>query len=242
MSIPSLFPLGRIVDVDAAELVIRPGPHPFELRNRRAIDENWAREKAANPALYDGRALMPARLSLEAERLTGTCHWTRFAAVVYWLRNEELDNTPHAYANAMLVTSDNALVAVEMGAHTLSAGHVCFASGGFDEEDVNDDKIDIWHNMCREILEETGLSVENAPREAGFRVLSASNGIVITTRVQLNMSGADAEERIQSFLGREQQPEIARPVIIRRSSPGGLRLAPQMPALIDWHFRNPMRA
>lgn len=235
----SAFPGDRIIDVDEVDIRVVPGPHPAELINEQLINELWVREKAANPALYDGRVLMPFRLALQARRLVGTCYRTRFAAVTYWVRNPQLDDCPLAYANAMLVTSDNALVAVEMARHTLNAGLVYFASGGFDEEDVRDGKLDVWGNMCRETLEETGLEIGGLPRDPGFRVLPASNGLAITTRVFLSLTAVEAEERIRDFLAKEQAPEICGPVIIRETSIPDTMLAPQMLPLINWHFATP---
>jgi 8-oxo-dGTP pyrophosphatase MutT (NUDIX family) len=235
----STFPGDRIIDVDEVDIPLVPGRHPAELLNEQLINELWVREKAANPALYDGRVLMPFRLALQARRLVGTCYRTRFAAVTYWIRNTHLDDCPLAYANAMLVTSDNALVAVEMAKHTLNAGFVYFASGGFDEEDVRDGQLDVWGNMCRETLEETGLQIGGLPRDPGFRVLSAPNGLAITTRVFLSLTAAEAEERIRDFLAKEREPEIRGPVIIRDTLIPDVAFAPQMLPLINWHFATP---
>ncbi|MGO4831044.1 hypothetical protein AB4144_01905, partial [Rhizobiaceae sp. 2RAB30] len=54
---------------------------------------------------------------------------------MHWRRRPSNDSAQHAFAHAMLVSSDNALVAIRMGAHTASPGSVYFAAGSFEPKD-----------------------------------------------------------------------------------------------------------
>ncbi|APH72684.1 hypothetical protein [Aquibium oceanicum] len=233
--------MNRLVDVADARLRVDPAPHPYEARNAAAIEANWQRETAANPHLFDGRVLVFSRLETTRGRFEGEAHAARFATFMHWRKESDKQDMRHVFANAVLVTTDGALVAIEMGAHTVSAGKVYFPSGSFEPDDVADGEIDIVGNMRREVAEETGLSIDGLPHEPGYRVLALDTGTVLTTRFRLPMSAGEAEERIRAHMATEEQPEIARPVIIRDAALAGINVAGHMPQLVDWHFANPLK-
>src|SRR5690242_7471293 len=124
-------PRGNVFPVERVEVAILPGPHPFEAENLAAIDADWARQQAANPALFDGRIALLAGLSYAERRLTGACHLARYASFLFW-RKERRQTGGHAFAHAMPVTSDGALIAVRMGSQTANPGAVYFAAGSFE--------------------------------------------------------------------------------------------------------------
>ena len=140
-------------------------PHPFETANRAAIDANWLREKAANPSLFDGEVSLLARLAYRDRPLEGACHTIRFATFLYWRKTRPWPNAEHAFAHAIPVTSDGALIAIRMGARTANPGRVYFAAGSFDPQDFPGGKVDVDLNMAREVAEETGLDIAGLPRD-----------------------------------------------------------------------------
>ncbi|MGB3387424.1 MAG: hypothetical protein WBA88_05515, partial [Pseudaminobacter sp.] len=146
-----------ILPVDRIDIRLDPAPHPFEAANREAIETNWVAEKAANPALFDGTVVLLSALSHRQGQLEGRCHAVRFATFMHWRGNKSLSRAEHAYAHAMLVSRDNALVAIRMGAHTVNAGSIYFAAGSFEPSDFRDGLVDVDFNMAREVEEETGL-------------------------------------------------------------------------------------
>ncbi len=54
----TVFPVARI------DLTVIAGDHPFHLSEAKAARENWKKEIAANPALFDGRMIFQHRLSV----------------------------------------------------------------------------------------------------------------------------------------------------------------------------------
>lgn len=232
-------PAARIVDVERVALDVDPAPHPYELRNAAAIDGHWLREKASNPALWDGRAILFSRLALSGRRLEGTGHEGRFATFLHWRREAGRNDMRHAFANPVLVTADNALVAVEMGAHTANAGLVYFPSGSFDGGDVVGARLDVDANMRREIAEETGIALAGLPREPGYRLLDLPRGLAIVTRILLPWDAAETRARIEAFVAAEAEPEIARPVILAGPDVSAWRVAQHVPHLAAWHFSTP---
>lgn len=229
-------PRDQVLPVDTVEVRLDPAPHPFELANREAIAANWQREKQATPALFDGEVVLLAGLAYRDRRLVGRCHGVRYSTFLYWRRMRPVPSAEHTYAHAVLVASDNTLVAIRMAAATANAGQVYFAAGSFEPEDFRDGLADVDGNMMREVMEETGLDISALPRGTGYQALSTQGGTVIFRRYYLPFDADEAAARVRAFVAREAEPEIEGPVIIRnaRDLPDGLK--PHMKPMIDWHF------
>ncbi|TIU66812.1 MAG: hypothetical protein E5W15_22220, partial [Mesorhizobium sp.] len=56
-------PRNVILPVDAVDVRLDPGPHPFAVSNAEAIAENWRQEIAAKPALFDGTVVLLSELA-----------------------------------------------------------------------------------------------------------------------------------------------------------------------------------
>jgi len=229
-------PRNVILPVDAVDVRLDPGPHPFESENAGAIERNWQAETAANPALFDGTVMLLSRLAYTNRRLEGRCHAIRFATFMLWRRRQPVPTAEHAFAHAMLVSRDNALVAIRMGGHTVNAGSVYFAAGSFEPVDFIDGRADVDLNMMREVEEETGLDLRKARREPLYHALSTARGTVIFRRYFLDADADDIAAGIRAFVAADPEPEIVGPVVIRGKDdlPEGLK--PHMLPLIDWHF------
>lgn len=178
-------------------------------------------------------------LAYSGRRLSGRCHAIRYATFLHWRRHRETAPAEHAFAHAVLVSRDGALVAVRMGGHTANPGRVYFAAGSFEPVDFRDGRVDLHANMAREVGEETGLSIDAVPREDRFHFISIHNATVIFRRYLIDAAADDVADAVRAHVAGEAEPEIDGPVVIRDrdSLPDGL--APQMRPLIDWHFANP---
>jgi 8-oxo-dGTP pyrophosphatase MutT (NUDIX family) len=232
---PFDLPRNRVVPVSSIDVRLDPGQHPFELANAAAIEANWQHEVSANPALFDGTIVLLSEVAYANGRLVGRCHAVRYATHLYWRRGHP-EGAEHAFAHAALVSGDGALVAIRMGAHTANPGHVYFAAGSFEPFDFRDGLVDVESNMAREVLEETGLDISSAPREAGYHLFSHNGTTVIFRRYHLPEPADAIAARITSFVAAEEEPEIEGPVIVRSRDdlPDGLAL--YMKAIVDWHF------
>jgi 8-oxo-dGTP pyrophosphatase MutT (NUDIX family) len=210
-------------------------PHPFELEHQLAIEENWRREREANSALFDGRLVLLSEVSYEQKRVIGRCHSVRYATLLYWRRARPA-GAEHVYAHAALVSSDGALVAIRMGAHTANPGKVYFAAGSFEPMDFVDGMVDVEGNMAREVREETGLNISRLPRDDEYRLFSRDSITVIFKRYYLGEPADLIAAKISDFVARETEPEIEGPVIIRECDNLPEGVMPYMKAIIDWHF------
>lgn len=229
-------PTETIVPVRTVSVRLDPQPHPFETDNLAAIEDNWQREQAANPALFDGKVALPSSLVLRGDELSGRCHFVRFASFLYWRAIRPVPHAGHFYAHAMPVTVDNALVAVRMGPTTSNAGQVYFAAGTFEAADFRDGQADPEANMVREVMEETGIDLAGMKHEPGYHAISKASGTVLFRRYFLDAAAEDVAERIRAHVALQADPEIAGPVIIRDAQDLPQGSAPQMPDLVGWHF------
>lgn len=228
-------PRDVILPVDEIDVVLDPSPHPIELGMREAIAENWRREVEERPALFDGTVVLLSRFGYSEGRLFGRCHPVRYSTFLYW-RRERVGTVVHAFAHPMLVSRDNALVAIRMASHTVNAGRVYFAAGSFEPEDFPGGRVDPHGNMVREVREETGLDIADVGRGERHYALSTDRGTVIFRRYFLDEDADSIATRIRAFVATESEPEIEAPVIIRNAADRPQGLMPYMPALIEWHF------
>ena len=231
-------PLGVILPVDDIDVRLDPSPHPFTKGREKAIAENWTLEVRRKPALFDGTVVMLSDFGYADGRLSGRCHAVSYATFLYW-RKERVATAAHAFAHPMLVSRDNALVAIRMAAHTVNAGRVYFAAGSFEPEDFPDGLVDAHGNMVREVMEETGLDISNVRREDRHHALATDQGTVIFRRYFLDDDADTIASRIHRFVASESDPEIEGPVVIRNSSDLPSGLMPHMAPMIDWHFSTP---
>lgn len=229
-------PRNVILPVDAIDVRLDPTPHPFERDNQSTIAENWRREMEAKPALFDGTVVLLSALAYRDGRLIGRCHAVRYSTFMLWRKNRELSGAEHAYAHAVLVAGDNALVAIRMGSHTVNAGHVYFAAGSFEPIDFRDGLVDVDFNMIREVGEETGIDLSAAARGQRYHALSTPSGTVIFRRYRVAEPADEIARRISAFVAAEAEPEIEGPVIIRNAADLPDGLMGHMKPLIDWHF------
>lgn len=236
---PFDLPRDAIVPVRSAAVRLDPGPHPFERDNAAAIDENWRVETEANPALFDGKVVLLSSLTYADGRLEGLCNIVRFATFMLWRKTRPLGSAEHAYAHAMPVTSDNALILIRMAGHTVNAGRAYFAAGSFEPQDFRDGMADIDFNMLREVGEETGMDLTGCERDPSYHLRSSEGASVIFRRYYLDEPAEAVAERIRAFVAAEEEPEIEGPVIVRGPSDLPADMAQHIPAMIEWHFVNP---
>ncbi|MBS9720857.1 hypothetical protein JYU29_09185 [Tianweitania sp. BSSL-BM11] len=234
-------PQNQMIGVDDVVLRLDPSPLPFEENYRAEVEANWKKEKAAQPALFNGRILMFADLQLQDRVLEGRCHLTDYATFMYWRSIRPHSDVAHCFAHPALVSSDGALVAARMSQHTANPGKVYFAAGSFEQDDLRDGRIDHVANMEREVMEETGLDLTRFRHEPNYRVLAMVTGTVIFRRYQLDMTADEAARGIEAHVAQDPNPEIEGPVILRDASAEPDGLLPHMQAFRDWHFANPMR-
>lgn len=234
-------PRGVVFPVDRLDIRLLPGPHPFAVENREAIDANWLRETAALPALFDGEVILLAALRFRDAVLEGTCHLVHYRTFLYW-RGSRAQTAEHIFAHAVPVTADDALLAIRMASTTANAGRVYFAAGSFDRQDIVDGRVDMAANMRREVREETGLDLGRTQAERRVYALSLPIGTVLFQRHRFGETATHLARRVAAHVEVDPDPEITGPVIIRSRSDVPESAMPHIPPLVDWHFANAFEA
>jgi 8-oxo-dGTP pyrophosphatase MutT (NUDIX family) len=235
-------PAQTVFPVAGIDLRILPDDHPFHRTEREAIADNWVRETAANPALFDGRMVFQRRLSLSEEGIAGEGHVIPFSTFMWWRRQPERRGGIHLFAYPVLETSDGALVAIRMGPHTANPGQVYFAAGSLEPDDVVDGRCDIEGNMRREVLEETGLDLKDASAGTGYFASSFRRTVTGLRLFRFDLTADEMIARIEKHMVVAEDKEIAGAVAIRSADHSAHPYNVAMLPVVDWYFGKPERA
>jgi len=227
-------PEGRLFPIRRFDLRILPGDHPV-LGQAEAIAENWARETAANPALFDGRLMFFDRMAVSSEGVFAEGYSTPFSAFMWWRREPRTEGF-HIFAYPVLATSDGALVAIRMGPKTANAGQVYFAAGSLEDVDVIDGRCDVEKNMRREVLEETGIDLDEAEGGEGYHAVHIRRRVTLVKLFRFRETADALIARIEAHIRVAEEEEIAGAVAIRSADPTAHPYNAAMLPIIEWYF------
>ena len=166
IGVPSVF------HVDRLDLSFVPKPWAWAEKRRAEIDALFADMRRKKPALWNGRVLLMHRQVIEHGVLRGEFIETDYASFVAWKHQ----GRPHAevrdcFSAAAIQSSDGAFLLGVMGAHTFNAGRAYFPCGTPDPDDIVGGKVDFEHSVRRELLEETGLAMDDFTLEPGWTMV-----------------------------------------------------------------------
>ncbi|MGO4480926.1 NUDIX hydrolase [Rhizobium pisi] len=225
-----------VFPIAGVDLKVMPGTHPFVAAEEAAIRENWVKETAANPALFDGRLVFQRRLTFGEDGISGEGYVVPFSAFMWWRRQPERQGGIHIFAYPVLESSDGALVAIRMGAHTANPGQVYFAAGSLEPEDIVDNNCDIEANMRREVHEETGLDLAQSVAGQGLYATHARRTVTLIRLFRFDMTADEMVKRIEAHMLVAEDKEIAGAVAIRSADHAAHPYNIAMLPVIDWYF------
>ena len=229
---------GSLHPVRSLALRISPDPHPLDLTEGEAIQANWDREVAANPALFNGKLILQREIRYQDGDLQALGHVSDFATFLWWRRQPALAGACHLFGYPFIVSSDGALIAVEMAPHTANPGQVYFAAGSLDLSDVVDGVCDIEGNMRREVMEETGLDLELARADPVLYASYRSRRMTLVRLFSFEQTAEELVRQIDAFARDCPEPEVTRAVAIRSDDLGAHRYGAAMPPILTWYFRD----
>ncbi|RFB93299.1 DNA mismatch repair protein MutT [Rhizobium leguminosarum bv. trifolii] len=229
-------PEATVFPIAGVDLRVLPGSHPFVLAEEAAIRDNWAKETAANPALFDGRLVFQQRLSFSEDGIAGEGYVTPFSAFMWWRRQPQRQGGLHIFAYPVLESADGALVAIRMGAHTANPGQVYFAAGSLEQEDIVDGRCDIEANMRREVHEETGLDLSDSVAGQELYASYSSRTVTLMRLFRFDMTADEMVKRIEAHMLVAEDKEIAGAVAIRSADPSAHPYNISMLPVISWYF------
>lgn len=234
-------PEGEVFEVSSFRLAVVDGPHPWVRDNETAIEQNWEREIAANPRLFNGRMVFQRTLSFAGGHIEGRAHMVPFAAFLHWRRTGRGQGGHHLFAMPMILSADGAVLAIRMAETTANPGRVYSPAGSLDAHDVKDGLCDLDANMRRETKEETGLDLGDMQVDPVCRAVHVANSVSIFRVFRSPLPEADVRARVMEHMAADPEPEISELVAIRSPDPAAHDYAPFMPPALDWIFREGMK-
>ncbi|NLR96436.1 NUDIX hydrolase [Rhizobium sp. P38BS-XIX] len=228
-------PEGTVFPVSSIDLAVLPGEHPFHVHELEASRRNWEKEFAANPALFDGRMIFQHRLSLADGIVKGEAYVTPFSTFLWWRKQREPGGF-HLFAFAVAVSSDGAIIAIRMAPHTANPGQVYCAAGSMDENDIMDGHCDVEGNMRREVLEETGLDLNDAVVEPGYYGTHVNRSVTLLRVFHFPWSAEDMLKRIEAHMLVSDEDEVDGAVAIRSADPSAHHYSAAMLPILAWFF------
>ncbi|WP_203428598.1 NUDIX hydrolase [Rhizobium sp. BG4] len=229
----TVFPVAKV------DLRVLDGEHPYRVSRRDEIAANWEAEVKANPALFDGRMVFQHRLAFGEDEIRGQGYVIPFSTFMYWRRQQDRTGGMHLFSYPVIETSDNALVAIRMGAHTANPGQVYFAAGSLEPEDIASGVCDLEFNMRREVLEETGLDLAHSTPGDSYYASRFRRTVTVMRLYRFDLTADELVERIAAHMLVAEDKEIAGAVAIRSADHSAYPYNVAMLPVIDWYFGNP---
>lgn len=231
-----LYPENTIFPIEGLKLRVLEGEHPIQSVARERAAENWRREVTANPALFDGSMVFQNRLSIRNDVIEGEAYMVPYSIYLWWRRQARPATGFHLFAFPVPVSSDGAIIAVRMGAHTANPGQVYCPAGSLDGSDVVEGVCDVYGNMVREVSEETGLDLGRAWDDGRYFASHAGRRMVVCRLFRFKESADEMLAAIERHMIADKEPEIAGAVAIRSADPQAHPYNPSMLPLLSWFF------
>jgi 8-oxo-dGTP pyrophosphatase MutT (NUDIX family) len=217
-----------ILRIDHLDLGFVPRPWAFAEDRRADIDAHFKSLQSGSD-IWNGRVLLMHHHEIDDAALRGSYFETDFASFLAWRDWDFPDRSiRNCFAQAAILTSDNAFLMGVMGGHTANAGRIYFPGGTPDPSDIVDGRVDLESSMRRELIEETGLDPEEFEIESGWYAALALPRIGLIKLLRSRQSAAALCERALAHLAQEKTPELSG----IRFARGACDLDPMMPAYV----------
>ena len=213
-----------IVPIDLLDCALEA--HHWDFAKRRAddIDDHWRKMTSVNSALYDGRVLLARRFERSRDQngrnvLSVGFFEARFSRFLAWRDFGFPDaGVYNCFSMAAVRSADGAYLLGEMNSRHSSAGAIYFPAGTPDPLDVRGVTVDLEGSLIRELAEETGISAQDGELEPGWTVVMERQHIACIKILASSERAPSLLARVQRFLAREEEPELAAAHMISRRS------------------------
>lgn len=225
-----------IFPVDSLSLQVLPVDHPFHIAERLEAERNWLQEVDKKPALFNGQVVLQHRLTMDDGVIEGVGHLVPYSTFLWWRAQEPARGGFHLFGFPVLISSDGAIIAIKMAAHTINAGKVYCAAGSLDKDDVANGACDLEGNMMREVLEETGLELSSARADEKLFASHRQRRVTVYRRFHFDRTAEDLIADIRAHMAIDDEQEIADVVAIRSNDPAAHNYDVAMLPLLTWIF------
>ena len=219
-----------VVRIERLDLNFEPRAWPFAEARRAEIDAHFAKLRRERPTLWNGRVLLLHRHAVAKAVLQGSYLETDFASFIAWRDWGFPDPTvANCFALGALRSADGAFILGIMADHTANAGRVYFPGGTPDPSDVVDGRVDLDSSVRRELLEETGLGVDDVSSDPAWQAVLDGPRIALLKVLRGREPATRLRERIRRHLATQATPELADIHIVRSAAD----LRPSMPNFVQ---------
>jgi 8-oxo-dGTP pyrophosphatase MutT (NUDIX family) len=202
----------------AIDLIVEDRAWDWAHNEAAHIAAHWTEKAQANPALFDGRVLIAWRHAIVDGVLRGGCLETDFSKFLAWRDFGFPDQSmTNIFAMAALRAEDGAYLLGVMGAHTANAGRIYFPAGTPDPDDVIDGRVDLAGSVIRELMEETGLGVQDVTITDGFTAIHRGQRLAVMRDLRVSGSAEDVRARVQKNLHAQHDRELDDLFIVRHA-------------------------
>lgn len=199
----------HVFAISGIDMRVETGRHSFEVAEEAAIAENWEREVAANPALYNGDILLQEEVRLRGNIVHARARMSNFATLLWWRKQTPPVSGRMLVASAVPISSDGAAIVIRMAPQTANAGMVYFAAGSLDVSDLRPDgTVDVLGSMGRELFEETGLNVADAMTDPVLHAVSIGHWFYLFRFYRFPWTGSKIVRRVEAHMAVDPDPEI----------------------------------
>lgn len=226
----------KVYPVEQISVCISEGGTDYVRENQQAIDENWQSEINANPSLFDGEFYLAPQASLRDGVLRAGYYRTSFRSLLYWRKDQARDKPFHIFGSGVIVSSDNKLLLGQMAAHNAVGGRIYFPAGSNDDQDIVDGQVDFSGNARREVLEETGIDLNDAVRAGGYTLVLNEHSLALFRCYYFDRTSAELLAQAEQYIAGQQQPELSRVMMIKQGDRLDARSPDYIHAFTDWYF------
>jgi 8-oxo-dGTP pyrophosphatase MutT (NUDIX family) len=232
-------PNPEIFEVDRVEIAVEPWSWPFAREQRERIDRDFRVLQGQRPGVWNGRVLLLQRFAIADGALRGACFETDYASFITW-RNREFPDLGvyNFFAAAALRATDGAYLLGEMASYTAGAGRTYFPCGTPEPDDIGPDGVfDLHGNLSRELLEETGIAIEELDAEPGWTVVRDRCFLGLMKRLTARHGADELRRRIMGHIAGDRHPELADIRIVRGPADIDSRMPPSVTAFLERQWR-----
>ncbi|RYX86867.1 MAG: NUDIX hydrolase [Bradyrhizobiaceae bacterium] len=202
---------------------------PFADQRRAEIDAHFAAQRAEKPAMFNGRVLLARNPLFTGERLSAEYFQTDFASFLAWRDWGCPDHDVlNSFGMGALRSADGAFVLGEMGAHTANAGHIYFAAGTPDPNDVRGDTVDIAGSVRREVEEELGLTESDYRVADDWCCVVTDHSIAMMRVLTSDLPAEELRAKLKANLAAQAEPELSDIHLVRSTTD----FTPSMPIFV----------
>lgn len=200
----------RIEPVKQLRLEVLEAGWSFAERHHDEIARHWQQVMAEKPTLWNGEVLLCTDAEVYDGEFSATLVKSDFASFIAWRDWGRPDQSVrNCFGVPVVFSNDGALLIGVMNGWTLNAGKAYPPSGTLEPKDIRSDgTVDAVGSMRSELLEETGLDLDEA-RAGEMVAIFDGPRLAIARRYDFPLTFAQMQMRFAAHQAAEEMPELA---------------------------------